>query len=669
VVENGCVGSSDGVQVTYSPKPSSASISALSDTTFCEGSSVVLQLTTGAGYTYQWTKNNLQISQATELDYEAAESGTYRAQVTNESCTISSNPVVVTVEHSAYDNGQPIPISTEQLITYWAFTSWGTDESGYGNYAGISGAYQCLDRNDDYSAFSFDGIDDYIFSSKPFAHPDTFTVAVWFKSTTAGPIICFDEQKYVAASTNLDRLIYLDNNGFVRFGVDDGTKHTLVSTKNYADDAWHLAVASLSPSGMSLFMDGVPENQLNTVTTGKEYTGYWKVANGDMSGWEQIDNQYYNGKIDDIRIYRRALSADEIETLYEQQLIKLTAENEAICASSGGTSIIIENSEPGVNYQLMNYPGNTPVGVAVEGTAGTISLSTGTLSSNTQLKIRAENINTSCVNELDTVFNIAVGSSIVPEVYITSDATFEHFCMGDTVWFNKSTLYAGTAPVFNWKVNGQDIDYHDDNYSSALLNDQDVISLEMISSVSCANPNTVSSNEITVNINPLPNVDLGADTSISTNESLVLDAGDGSPYYFWNTGESTQQITVDGSLGVGEYVFSVLVTSLENCSNTDTIKVSVSTALNINDLSENVTLKFYPNPVREFLNIEINNSEDKEIFIDVLTIGGQVVKTTKLMGNGSLIKDKIPVNDLNRGIYFLRIKTKTSTSMLKIVVE
>ncbi|MDF1547190.1 MAG: C10 family peptidase [Bacteroidales bacterium] len=669
VVENGCTGSSAGIEVAYSPKPTSASISAVSDTVFCEGSSVILELATGAGYTYQWTRDNELLPLANSLSYEASKSGKYKALVTNESCTITSNPIEVIVKHSACENDEPLPISTDSLITFWAFDSWGTDESGYGNYAGISGAYQCKDKEDNYSAFSFDGVDDYIFSSKQFEHPDTFTVAVWFKSNTSGPVVCFDEQKYVAASSNIDRIIYLDNNGYVRCGVDNGSKQTISSTNNYADDQWHLAVVSLSPQGMKLYLDGVLNNQLITVTTGKSFSGYWKVANGDLTDWPQAGNHFFAGKIDDIRIYKRALNADEVETLFETQLINITLKDEIICASSGNTDIEIENSEPGVDYLLMNNATSLPIGAAVEGNAGTILLPTGTLTANTQIRIKAENINTSCINEFDSVYNIAVGAGVVPEVHITSDATLQEFCKGDTIWFNKTSLYGGDTPVYNWRINGQSIDFHNEILYTTELEDLDKVTLEMVSSIVCANPGTVISNEIIANINPLPEIHLGADTTLHTNESLLLDAGQGYQSYEWSTGDFGQLITIDGNIGVGEYSYYVLVGDINNCFNSDTINITISLALGINDFGNDIDLKFYPNPVKDWLNIEINNLPDESLLIEVINSNGQCVNNYRLKRNPINFKEKVWMGGLPKGIYYLNIKTNGLFKTVALVVD
>ena len=75
-----------------------ASITAATATTFCQGGSVVLSSTTGTGYSYQWFNGANAISGATGSTYTATASGAYKVVVTNASgCTGTSNATTVTV--------------------------------------------------------------------------------------------------------------------------------------------------------------------------------------------------------------------------------------------------------------------------------------------------------------------------------------------------------------------------------------------------------------------------------------------------------------------------------------------------------------------------------------------------------------------------------------------
>lgn len=67
------------------------SIAANGNLNFCSGSSVNLAATASSGVTYQWKKNNVNISGATSSTYNANASGAYLCKVTNSCGTKTSN--------------------------------------------------------------------------------------------------------------------------------------------------------------------------------------------------------------------------------------------------------------------------------------------------------------------------------------------------------------------------------------------------------------------------------------------------------------------------------------------------------------------------------------------------------------------------------------------------
>lgn len=89
---------SNSKTVTVNPLPT-ATVTALSSTTFCDGSNVVLQASTGTGYTYQWQKGTTDITSATASTFGATTSGSYRVKIRNSitGCVNTSSAITVTV--------------------------------------------------------------------------------------------------------------------------------------------------------------------------------------------------------------------------------------------------------------------------------------------------------------------------------------------------------------------------------------------------------------------------------------------------------------------------------------------------------------------------------------------------------------------------------------------
>jgi len=637
-------------------------------------------------------------------------------------------------------------MSSDSLISWWPFDNWGTDESGNNNYAGIFNAYQTKDRNNKLSAFSFDGQDDYIYTSKLFEHPDTFTVSLWFKTTKSGKLFGFDEQRFTDESSNSDRHLYMDNSGRIHFGIESGNKFVISSTASYNDDKWHMVSASLSPLGMKLYIDTQLIAQNNSIISGGAYSGYWKMAHGDLNGWlNDPEKDYFEGTLDDILIYNRELSIDEIEILYTSQIIKIYAENEIICNASGSTEIIIENSEPNIQYQLKNSDNNSPIGDAIQGNAGTISFATGNLNETTYFKIFANNLKTSCSTDLDTVITVYVNTTVSPDVNIYSNKPDNELCARDSITFGSTVQFGGSSPVYQWQINGINTGNDTTIFSTNSLSDNDIIKLFVTSSIDCVAPKTVSSNEIIVKINDLPDnsltingsteicegdstiisananadyewyligqgrldtthfitvfnggeyflrlenefacisysdtiefalfstpqIDLGNDTSIFTNESIVIGTDDDFENYLWNTGAEDKTITVEGNIGIDEHLFWLNVND-EHCSNTDTIVITIKQTTGIENNFTSSEIRIFPNPAKDFIEINFSNNVTGNLIIEMRNSQGKLIWVKKYSKQISGLQDKIRLNNYAAGLYFLNFITDMGKTSKKVVVK
>ncbi|MBP1669179.1 MAG: C-terminal target protein, partial [Bacteroidetes bacterium] len=100
---------------------------------------------------------------------------------------------------------------------------------------------------------------------------------------------------------------------------------------------------------------------------------------------------------------------------------------------------------------------------------------------------------------------------------------------------------------------------------------------------------------------PVPQVDLGSDTVICGENSILLDAGVFEAYY-WSTGETTRTITVYA----GEKALRVTVTDENGCVDSDTIQILACNPLL---LLEPITNAFTPNDDRVHDTWEIKNIE------------------------------------------------------------
>jgi hypothetical protein len=95
-------------------------LSASGSLSFCTGDSVTLTAN-GSGYLYQWKKDGVNISGATQKKYVAKTAGTYKCKVTNSCGTVTSTGKKVTVtclsSNTALNNEQLISKVTRLQIT------------------------------------------------------------------------------------------------------------------------------------------------------------------------------------------------------------------------------------------------------------------------------------------------------------------------------------------------------------------------------------------------------------------------------------------------------------------------------------------------------------------------------------------------------------------------
>jgi hypothetical protein len=180
------------------------------------------------------------------------------------------------------------------------------------------------------TATSFNGQTGLVTSAKQVTGPQTFSIEGWFRTytNTGGKLIGFGSSQ-TGLSTSYDRMIYMMNDGQLVFGVYNGGRFTIETTKTYNDGKWHYVVATVDPkAGMALYVD----NQLIGTSTNagaQNYAGYWRVGGDNLKGGWNLDfwgsnsqgttepnGYYFNGTIGDVAVYPFALSAAQVAAHY-----------------------------------------------------------------------------------------------------------------------------------------------------------------------------------------------------------------------------------------------------------------------------------------------------------------------------------------------------------------
>jgi gliding motility-associated-like protein len=107
--------------------------------------------------------------------------------------------------------------------------------------------------------------------------------------------------------------------------------------------------------------------------------------------------------------------------------------------------------------------------------------------------------------------------------------------------------------------------WHDGSTGTSYLADTTVlVKIQVFDQAGCT-----AADSVQVSMYPLPLVNLGSDTALCGNNSLVLDAGNPDATYLWSTGETTREIEVYPGAGN----ISVEVTYGEECSTVGEISI------------------------------------------------------------------------------------------------
>ena len=238
----------------------------------------------------------------------------------------------------AITNAQvPSYVPTNGLVGYWPFNGNANDESGNGNNGTVNGATLTSDRDgNESSSYSFDGITSKIYfnlnSIENTIPPQSeLTTSVWIKSSDLnGPLISMrgTDLYDFNIGTLSDVLKSPGNYGIFVRDVCCGTGNNKFGS-NIVDDNWHmLTIVRYSDGSMQLYKDGQLEEVTNTGNNGELIFSPEFMTFGANEVWIQgsqqggcgscnsVDEQHFNGELDDIGIWNRALTEQEIANLY-----------------------------------------------------------------------------------------------------------------------------------------------------------------------------------------------------------------------------------------------------------------------------------------------------------------------------------------------------------------
>jgi len=165
------------------------------------------------------------------------------------------------------------------------------------------------------SALNFDGVNDYVsVPDRPewdFGY-NNFSISFWFKKHGA------TRQYALSMGSSSNNLMFEFNDagyGAYVYWMGGGTNNVR-TTSQYNDSKWHHLTLARNSSAFTLYVDGK-----NRTTAG--YSSNIQI-NGPTYIGMLGSNYWWNGSIDEIRIWNRTLAPAEVEMHYRSNLYKYT---------------------------------------------------------------------------------------------------------------------------------------------------------------------------------------------------------------------------------------------------------------------------------------------------------------------------------------------------------
>ena len=416
------------------------------------------------------------------------------------------------------------------LLSYYPFNGNPNDVSANAANLTNNNAVLTADRfGTANAAYSFNGINQNLINSTPnftFNPSSSFTVSFWYNrnSTNANGVLIMN------ATNAANNFIWLFQAGATnsQYGTNKQQFAWIWAQTTSTTSVWTHIVCVYNAGAMTLYKNNVQ------VATGTYTHTNVTSANMPLYVGRGVGADYYNGKMDDIGIWNRALTTCEINDLYNSTntLTTVTAGPDVVSCNNQAITL---NGTGAVNY-FWNQ--NVSNGVPFTPTISGNYLVTG--------------FNANGCSQWDET-NVTLG-----QLSINAGQDLS-VCSGDTV-----TLSASGAQSYTWN--------NPVNNNQPFVVNQSGTYIATGVSGSCTDTDTLQ-----INVLPLPQINAGNDTLLCAGGIVTLNAN-GGQNYFWNNG------ILDGVPFYPSSGGTYIVTGVNNdgCVGTDTLLLTVD---NLPDIS------------------------------------------------------------------------------------
>lgn len=243
----------------------------------------------------------------------------------------------------------------------------------------------------------------------------------------------------------------------------------------------------------------------------------------------------------------------------------------------------------------------------------------------------------------ETTETAGVNANPTPTVLISPSSST--VCEGAT-----ATFTATGANTYSWS-----------NANTNAVNTLTVTAPSVITvtgtSAGCSATETVA-----VGTKPSPTLSiLPANSATMCAEDVMTFTVSGADTFTWTPDNSNQAtITINSSVSA---VYTVIGTSSNNCTNTEALNIVIDPCTGVKNAKLNEQITVFPNPSSGVINVKFGFEGEKEISV-TNSLGARVSTITT-----SNETETIDLGGYSKGIYFVKVSTKTESANYRIVIQ
>jgi PKD repeat protein len=255
---------------------------------------------------------------------------------------------------------------------------------------------------------------------------------------------------------------------------------------------------------------------------------------------------------------------------------------------------------------------------------------------------------------------VTVTSTVTPTINIAADTATE-VCAGTTVMFNAIASNEGSAPVYQWKINGNDAGNNSPALSTDALSNFSVECI-LTGNATCASPAPALSNVINITVDSLPQ------PLVSANDS-ALSCSPATSYQWYLNGQPLPGATSQNYIADTSGTYYAEEFNSHGCAGTSN-SVTVTLAItSINDLFSSGFFNVYPNPNNGELFLCLKGYLKGVCDFSLHDLSGRLVLQRNISINNETEIVSVNGGSLEKGVYLLTATQSGKERKARMFVE